>query len=210
MKQILPGSTIGVLGSGQLGRMFAIAARRMGYRVHTVFARPRFSDLVRLRISKSTLPMRISTACARSPRPSMSLHSSLRMCPRLRPTQPPNARWCGQRAKCCTLRSIACARKTFLARHGFPVTRFEPIRTAEDLARVVPGFGPAILKTAGFGYDGKGQYRVNSLDEASFALPGIRWAGRRPCWKRWSISRRRFRWSEFGTPPAAARSTHRR
>src|SRR4051794_39032360 len=32
---ILPGSTIGVLGSGQLGRMFAIAARRMGYRVHT-------------------------------------------------------------------------------------------------------------------------------------------------------------------------------
>src|SRR5256885_3910098 len=33
---ILPGSTIGVLGSGQLGRMFAIAARKMGYRVHTL------------------------------------------------------------------------------------------------------------------------------------------------------------------------------
>src|SRR5258708_7576039 len=32
---ILPGSTVGVLGSGQLGRMFALAARRMGYRVHT-------------------------------------------------------------------------------------------------------------------------------------------------------------------------------
>jgi len=36
MKPILPGATIGVLGSGQLGRMFAIAARRMGYRVHTL------------------------------------------------------------------------------------------------------------------------------------------------------------------------------
>jgi len=35
MKPILPGATLGVLGSGQLGRMFAIAARRMGYRVHT-------------------------------------------------------------------------------------------------------------------------------------------------------------------------------
>ncbi len=35
MNPILPNSTIGVLGSGQLGRMFAIAARRMGYRVHT-------------------------------------------------------------------------------------------------------------------------------------------------------------------------------
>src|SRR5438105_12775113 len=33
---IFPGSTVGVLGSGQLGRMFAIAARRMGYRVHTL------------------------------------------------------------------------------------------------------------------------------------------------------------------------------
>src|SRR5438477_7373763 len=33
---ILPGATVGVLGSGQLGRMFAIAARRMGYRVHTL------------------------------------------------------------------------------------------------------------------------------------------------------------------------------
>ncbi len=36
MKPILPGSAIGVLGSGQLGRMFAMAARRMGYRVHTL------------------------------------------------------------------------------------------------------------------------------------------------------------------------------
>ncbi|MGH9582089.1 MAG: 5-(carboxyamino)imidazole ribonucleotide synthase, partial [Bryobacteraceae bacterium] len=35
-KPILPGSAIGVLGSGQLGRMFAMAARRMGYRVHTL------------------------------------------------------------------------------------------------------------------------------------------------------------------------------
>ncbi|MEJ7606747.1 MAG: 5-(carboxyamino)imidazole ribonucleotide synthase, partial [Bryobacteraceae bacterium] len=35
MNPVLPGAAIGVLGSGQLGRMFAIAARRMGYRVHT-------------------------------------------------------------------------------------------------------------------------------------------------------------------------------
>src|SRR5580704_13988545 len=36
MKPILPGATVGVLGGGQLGRMFAIAARRLGYRVHTL------------------------------------------------------------------------------------------------------------------------------------------------------------------------------
>src|ERR687886_3091426 len=35
IRPVMPGSTLGVLGSGQLGRMFALAARRMGYRVHT-------------------------------------------------------------------------------------------------------------------------------------------------------------------------------
>ena len=37
-KPLLPGATIGVMGGGQLGRMLAVAARRMGYRVHTFFA----------------------------------------------------------------------------------------------------------------------------------------------------------------------------
>src|SRR4051812_48388430 len=50
--------------------------------------------------------------------------------------------------------------KTFLKRHGFPLTKFEPVRSAADLRRAMLEFGPAILKTAGFGYDGKGQYRV--------------------------------------------------
>src|SRR5262249_15310246 len=51
----------------------------------------------------------------------------------------------------------------------FPVTRFEAIRTPDDLPRVIPQFGSAILKTAGFGYDGKGQYRVSTLTEAAAA-----------------------------------------
>ena len=59
--------------------------------------------------------------------------------------------------------------KTFLAEHGFPVTRFARIASEADLRRVLPGFGPAILKTAGFGYDGKSQYRVNSLADAESA-----------------------------------------
>ncbi len=59
--------------------------------------------------------------------------------------------------------------KTFLARHGFPVTRFEAVRSLEDIERVAPGFGPGILKTAGFGYDGKGQYRVGSVGDVKSA-----------------------------------------
>lgn len=56
--------------------------------------------------------------------------------------------------------------KTFLSKNGFPIARFEAIREVTDLEAAMPDFGPAILKTAGFGYDGKGQYRVNNLAEA--------------------------------------------
>ena len=168
MKPVLPGSKIGVLGSGQLGRMFAIAARRMGYRVHTyspdrdsptgqiadVEIDAAYEDLDRVREFASgvdvvtfefeNVPAATAETAAQAARVRPSgdvLHTTQH---RLR-------------------------EKTFLQRHGFPVTRFEPIRSVADLSRVVPGFGPAILKTAGFGYDGKGQYRVQSLAEAEAA-----------------------------------------
>ena len=168
MKPVLPGSKIGVVGSGQLGRMVAIAARRMGYRVHTyspdrdsptgqiadVEIDAAYEDLDRVREFASgvdvvtfefeNVPAATAETAAQAARVRPSgdvLHTTQH---RLR-------------------------EKTFLQRHGFPVTRFEPIRSVADLSRVVPGFGPAILKTAGFGYDGKGQYRVQSLAEAEAA-----------------------------------------
>lgn len=167
-KPVLPGSTIGVLGSGQLGRMFAIAARRMGYRVQTyspdrdtptgqiadIEIDAPYEDLDRVRDFASAVdvvtfefenvPAATAEAAAQYAlvRPAGAvLHTTQH---RLR-------------------------EKTLLSRHGFPVTRFEPISEACDLRRVVPDFGPAILKTAGFGYDGKGQYRVRTLTEAEAA-----------------------------------------
>jgi 5-(carboxyamino)imidazole ribonucleotide synthase len=164
VKTILPGSTIGVLGSGQLGRMFAIAARQMGYRVHTfspdrdsptgqiadLEIDARYEDLDRVRqfaaavdvvtFEFENVPAATAEAAAECAlvRPAGSvLHTTQH---RLR-------------------------EKTFLRDHGFPVTRFEAIRTAADLKHI----GPAILKTAGFGYDGKGQYRVNTAAELEAA-----------------------------------------
>jgi 5-(carboxyamino)imidazole ribonucleotide synthase len=56
--------------------------------------------------------------------------------------------------------------KAFLAMKGFPVTPFEPVGSLEELAGAVERLGlPAILKTASFGYDGKGQHRLTSADE---------------------------------------------
>jgi 5-(carboxyamino)imidazole ribonucleotide synthase len=61
--------------------------------------------------------------------------------------------------------------KTFLARSGFPVTPFRPVSCPQDLRAGLHDLGlPAVLKTAGFGYDGKGQSKLTSLHEAEAAL----------------------------------------
>ncbi|MBV8858666.1 MAG: 5-(carboxyamino)imidazole ribonucleotide synthase [Acidobacteria bacterium] len=174
MKAILPGSTVGVLGSGQLGRMFAIAARRMGYRVHTFspdsdtptgqvadreFEHP-YDDLDAVRefargvevvtFEFENVPTETAEAAAQfAPvRPSGSvLHTTQH---RLR-------------------------EKTFLSSHGFPVTPFRHVRSLPDLTAALAETGlPAVLKTAGFGYDGKGQTRIDSEEEAPAAFEALR------------------------------------
>lgn len=169
MRPILPGATIGVLGSGQLGRMFAIAARRMGYRVHTlspdedtptgqiadVEVNAPYNDLDAVRqfasrVNVVTFEFENVPTCAADAaaevahvRPAGAiLHTTQH---RLR-------------------------EKTWLARSGFPVTAFEAVRSLADLRGALARIGaPAILKTAGFGYDGKGQIRIQTAREAESA-----------------------------------------
>ena len=167
---ILPGSTIGVLGSGQLGRMLAIAARQMGYRVHTLsperdtptgqiadvevvaayddldavqdFARN--VDVVTFEFENVSAEATMAAARFAPVRPDGSvLHTTQN---RLR-------------------------EKTFLRGAGFPVTPFAHVRSPEDLRAALPQIGlPAVLKTAGFGYDGKGQVKITRADDADGAL----------------------------------------
>ncbi|MGE0360360.1 MAG: 5-(carboxyamino)imidazole ribonucleotide synthase [Vicinamibacterales bacterium] len=159
---ILPGATLGVLGGGQLGRMFAIAARRMGYRVHTLspgFDTPTgqvadveidadYDDLDAIRAFARGVDVitfefeNVSTAAADAAADIVPVRPSGHA---LHVTQ--------QRAR----------EKAFLRLKGFPVTPFEPVGSLEELATAVERVGlPAILKTAAFGYDGKGQHRLTS------------------------------------------------
>ncbi|MFO1020643.1 MAG: 5-(carboxyamino)imidazole ribonucleotide synthase [Planctomycetales bacterium] len=166
---ILPGGTVGVLGSGQLGRMFAIAARRLGYRVHTYSpdtdtptgqvadkeVTADYLDLDRVRefargvqvvsFEFENVPAATAEACAECTvvRPAGSvLHTTQH---RLR-------------------------EKTFLSGNGFPVAPFAVVHSAEELQNALQTIGtPAILKTAGWGYDGKGQIRINAVEEAASA-----------------------------------------
>jgi 5-(carboxyamino)imidazole ribonucleotide synthase len=165
---VLPGSTIGVLGSGQLGRMFAIAARRMGYRVHTyspdrdsptgqiadIEIDAAYEDLDRVREFASAVDV-VTFEFENVP---AATAEAAAQCALVRPA-----------GAVLHTTQHRLREKTFLCKHGFPVTRFEAILEAEDLPRSVASIGPGILKTAGFGYDGKGQFRVGSLAEAEAA-----------------------------------------
>lgn len=64
--------------------------------------------------------------------------------------------------------------KTFLTDHGFPVTPFKKINSIEDLMEGLKAFNSkGILKTAGFGYDGKGQVKIDSIDKADYAYKTV-------------------------------------
>ncbi len=182
-KPIPPGSVLGVLGSGQLGRMFAIAARRMGYRVHTLSPaddtptgqvadeeyNASYEDLDAVRTFARGVDVvtfefeNIPAATAEEAekfapvRPSGSvLHTTQH---RLR-------------------------EKTFLSQAGFPVTPFRPIRSLSDLEKALAELGlPAVLKTAGWGYDGKGQVKITALDQAAAAWSAM--AGKEAVLEAW-------------------------
>ena len=68
--------------------------------------------------------------------------------------------------------------KTWLAQHGIPCAPFRHVATRAELGAALDELGfPAILKTAGFGYDGKGQARINSPDDANNAWGRVGRAG---------------------------------
>jgi 5-(carboxyamino)imidazole ribonucleotide synthase len=173
VKPVLPGSTVGVLGSGQLGRMFAIAARRMGYRVHTfspdadtptgqvadleVIAP--YDDLDAVRRFASNVSV-VTFEFENVPAPTAQAAAEHA------PVRP--------RGEVLHTTQHRIREKTFLASLGLPLTPFRTVLTSADLARAVADLGcPSILKTADFGYDGKGQVRVLSPEQSEFAWCSI-------------------------------------
>ncbi len=167
---ILPGSTVGVLGSGQLGRMFAIAARRMGYRVHT-FSPDTDTPTGQVSDVEITAPYEDLDAIRAFARSVQVMTFEFENVP---------SATADAAAECVPVRPAGSVlhvaqnrirEKTFLANAGLPVTPFRTVESAGDLARAVAELGrPAVLKTAASGYDGKGQVRITSND------PGEAWA----------------------------------
>jgi 5-(carboxyamino)imidazole ribonucleotide synthase len=163
---VLPGATIGVLGSGQLGRMLAIAARRMGYRVHTLSPgedtptgqvadleiTADFEDLDAIRAFAKGVDVvtfefeNVSTEAAAA-------------AAELVPVRPSGS--------ALHITQQRTREKAFLADRGFPTTPCAAVHTLDELAVALGIIDvPAIIKTAAFGYDGKGQHRLDSIEDA--------------------------------------------
>lgn len=172
-KIVLPGAAVGVLGSGQLGRMFALAARRMGYRVH-VFSPAAGSPAGRVADREWSASYR-DLAAAREFAGSVEVVtlefenipvSVLEEIGEIAPVRP------GVRALRTAQHRLR--EKTFLARAGFPVAPYRAVETEVELRAALEEIkSPAVLKTAGFGYDGKGQVKIEAADGADAAWAAL-------------------------------------
>lgn len=170
---VLPGARIGVLGSGQLGRMFAMAARRMGYLVHTFSPE---TDTPTGQISDVEIPASYDDldAVRDFARHVDVVTFEFENIPAA--TVEAVAEFVPVRPSGAVLQTAQhrVREKTFLSRAGFPVTPFRHIRSLEDLRAALKALGyPAVLKTAGFGYDGKGQSKITSPEEAEKAFTSL-------------------------------------
>ncbi len=164
MKTIPPGATIGVMGGGQLGRMFALAARHMGYRIH-VFTPDHDSPAAQVSDYVTEADFRDEKAVRDFARTLNLLTFEFENIPN--ETIELCARECEVRPAGAILETAQhrLREKTFLAENGFPLAPFRPIRSSAELVSAVDQIGRAsILKTASWGYDGKGQQSISSRD----------------------------------------------
>ena len=170
-----PGSTIGIIGGGQLGRMMAMASARLGYRCHIFdpheapcaaevsdkFTRAAFDDVEALRRFGEQCDV-VTYEFENLPVEPLSILGD-----KLRPGT----------------RSLAVAQdraeeKGFIEGTGARVAPWRAVDSLDDVRSAMSGLGlPLVLKTRRYGYDGKGQAWIRSADEAEAAWDGI---GRQP------------------------------
>lgn len=165
-----PGATIGILGGGQLGRMLAVAAARLGLRSH-IYEPSANPPAGQVADRVTTAPWEDAAALAAFAAAVDVVTYEFENVPAaaldaieaLRPIRP------GRRALAVSQDRIA--EKTFLAGLGLSLAPFHPVRDGATLEAALAAVGtPAILKTARFGYDGKGQARIASRTGAPAAL----------------------------------------
>ncbi|GBR55298.1 phosphoribosylaminoimidazole carboxylase ATPase subunit [Neokomagataea thailandica NBRC 106555] len=161
-----PGRTIGIVGGGQLGRMSAMAAARLGYRVHilnTAATSPAIEVAASATIGSYDDPDTLKAFAEKCDVVTFEFENvsaeGLALLEHYRPVRPSGA--------ILQVSQDRILEKTRLAKAGVALAPWLVINGPEDLEKL-PDFGfPVILKTTRFGYDGKGQFRVANAEELS-------------------------------------------
>jgi 5-(carboxyamino)imidazole ribonucleotide synthase len=167
---ILPGATVGVVGGGQLGRMFALQARTMGYQVVVLDPDPlspagAVADRhIRAAYDDERALSELAASCRAITTEFENVPAAtLQMLARSSLVRPP--------VEAVATTQDRIVEKSFLQRHGFATAPFHPVRDGKDLPAafaLIPR--PALLKTSRLGYDGKGQATVTTSEEAARAF----------------------------------------
>ena len=172
-KRFAPGATIGVMGGGQLGRMFALAARPMGYRVHT-FSPEKSGPAAQVCDEVTVADYKDEAAVRRFASEIDLLTFEFENIPTETIAWAAETRVVRPRAEVLHIAQNRLREKQFLAGAGFPVAPFHPVDDEVSLTNALAALGrPAILKGAAFGYDGKGQQLIGPDDQ-----PAEIWAER--------------------------------
>ena len=175
---ILPGATLGILGGGQLGRMFTIAARTMGYKVMVLdpdFASPagQMADVhLQADYTDHGALKQLGAACA-------AITTEFENVPAASLIELANHCRVSPGAESVAIAQDRSHEKSWLREHGFATAPFALVDSEAGLDAALAATGaPALLKVSRFGYDGKGQARVGTLEEARAAY---REFGGQPC-----------------------------
>jgi 5-(carboxyamino)imidazole ribonucleotide synthase len=172
---ILPGATLGLLGGGQLGRMFAVAARTLGYRV-TVLDPDPLSPAAEFATGHLNTGYTDPAAIADLARNCAAVTTEFENAPAAALDALSRQTVVRPSGSAVAVAQDRRREKGFFAERGFPVGAYasieDPAEFAAALARVKL---PALLKTARFGYDGKGQARIES--PADLARAFHEWKG---------------------------------
>ena len=163
---ILPGATVGVLGGGQLGRMFTLQASTMGYGVVVLDPDPASpagavaNRHIQAPYDDERALSDLSASCAAITTEFENVPATaLQILARSSLVRPP--------VEAVATSQDRIAEKSFLQSHGIPTAKFQAVRDLRELKTAVTGLRlPALLKTSRLGYDGKGQALVRSEEDA--------------------------------------------
>ncbi len=168
-----PNSVIGLVGGGQLGRMSAMAAARLGYRCHILTREegsPAGQVAARETVSDYSDPVSLQRFAEAVDVISFEFENvsaeGLELLASIKPVRPS--------PEVLRISQDRVVEKAFLNRSGVATTAWAAVNSLEELTRGVARVGlPAVLKTTRYGYDGKGQVRLRDGDDLAAAFEAL-------------------------------------